>query len=91
MPYDEGFATTGDGVRLYFQKLGSGAATTIVPNGISLVDDFKHLAGDRTLIFYDMRNRGRSDSISDASKLEKASTMMWMIWMQSAAISQSIE
>jgi pimeloyl-ACP methyl ester carboxylesterase len=71
MPYDEGFATTGDGVRLYFQKLGSGPATVIVPNGIYLVDDFKHLAGDRTLIFYDMRNRGRSDSISDPSKLEK--------------------
>ncbi|MEW6738176.1 MAG: alpha/beta hydrolase [Acidobacteriota bacterium] len=66
---DEGYVTTDDGVRLFYQKIGNGASTVIIPGGLFLFDDFKQLAKGRTLIFYDMRNRGRSDSVSDNKKL----------------------
>jgi pimeloyl-ACP methyl ester carboxylesterase len=70
-PPCEGYVITGDGVRLYFQKVGSGPKTVMFPNGPYLFDDFKHLAGGRTLIFYDLRNRGRSDQVTDDSKLNR--------------------
>jgi len=71
MPAREGYVTTEDGVRLFFQKIGSGAQTVIIPNGIYLFDDFERIAGGRTLIFYDLRNRGRSDTVSDGAKLAR--------------------
>jgi proline iminopeptidase len=67
----EGFVTTDDGVRLFFQTVGSGPKTVVVPNGFYLADDFAPLADGRTMIFYDARNRGRSDPVGDASKLER--------------------
>jgi pimeloyl-ACP methyl ester carboxylesterase len=67
----EGYITTDDEVRLYYQKVGSGSQTVIIPNGIYLLEDFMRFADGRTLIFYDVRNRGRSDSISDVSKLTR--------------------
>lgn len=67
----EGYITTDDEVRLYFQKIGSGSQTVIIPNAIYLLEDFMRFAEGRTLIFYDVRNRGRSDSISDVSKLAR--------------------
>jgi len=60
-----------DGVRLYFQKVGSGSKAVIVPNGFHLLDDFRHLGGWRPLIFYDVRNRGRSDQMNDCAKLAR--------------------
>ncbi len=66
----EGYVTTEDGVRLFFQKIGSGPEV-IFPNGIYLFDDFERFADQRTLIFYDVRNRGRSDRVDDASKLAR--------------------
>lgn len=71
MPPPEGYVTTDDGVRLFFQTLGNGPQTVVVPNGICLLDDFKPLADHRTLIFYDLRNRGRSDAVSDGSRLAR--------------------
>ena len=67
----EGFVTTDDGVRLFFQKLGNGPRVVIIPNGIYLSEDFKSLADGRTLIFYDLRNRGRSDHVTDGTKIAK--------------------
>ena len=69
----EGYVTVDDGVRLYYRKVGEGAKILIVPNALYLFDDFKQLAEgpDRTVIFYDMRNRGRSDSITDPEKLRR--------------------
>jgi proline iminopeptidase len=43
----------------------------VIPNGFHLFDDFQHLACWRTLIFYDVRNRGRSDEVSDPAKLAR--------------------
>lgn len=70
MPSSESYVTTEDGVRLFFQKLGSGPRTVILPNGFHLFDDFKCLSDGRTLIFYDLRNRGLSDHV-DGSKLQR--------------------
>ncbi len=60
-----------DGVRLYFRKVGSGSKAVIIPNGMYLQNDFRHLYDWRTLIFYDVRNRGLSDQVSDGSKLAR--------------------
>jgi proline iminopeptidase len=65
----EGYMTTPDGVRLYFHKAGNGPEV-ICPNGIYLLEDFKGLMEERTFIFYDVRNRGRSDTVTDPAKLE---------------------
>ncbi|HEY6389737.1 MAG TPA: alpha/beta hydrolase [Bryobacteraceae bacterium] len=58
----QGYVPAGEGVRLFFQKVGDGPTATIVPNAFFMFDDFKRLANHRTLIFIDWRNRGRSDS-----------------------------
>lgn len=67
----DGFVTTDDGVRLFVRTLGRGRQTVVFPNGLYLFDDFKYLAEDRTVIFYDLRNRGLSDHVSDPEKLKE--------------------
>ncbi|HEV3201332.1 MAG TPA: alpha/beta hydrolase [Bryobacteraceae bacterium] len=69
MRLDEGYVITEDGVRLFYQKLGSGPNTVIVPNAVHMFDSFQHLSDHRTVIFFDLRNRGRSDSVGDSAKL----------------------
>src|ERR1700722_18696759 len=71
MQTGDGFITVGDGVRLYFQRVGSGPRAVIIPNGFHLLDDFRHLGHWRTLIFYDVSNRGRSDTVTDPAKLAR--------------------
>jgi pimeloyl-ACP methyl ester carboxylesterase len=66
---EKGYVQTGDGVRLFYQKIGKGRQTLIVPAALFLACDFRQLADGRTLIFYDMRNRGRSDSVKDAARI----------------------
>jgi proline iminopeptidase len=66
----EGYATAADGVRLCFQKIGDGRSTVVVPNAANMFDDFKRLAAEHTCIFYDLRNRGRSDEVTDETKLK---------------------
>src|SRR6266850_1636404 len=65
----EGYVSTADGVRLFYQKVGSGRQTVIVPAALFLARDFRQLADGRMLIFYDMRNRGRSDAVKDSRKI----------------------
>jgi hypothetical protein len=71
MTTSEGYVTMDDGVRLYFQKTGTGPKTIAIPNGVHLLDDLQRLANGRALIFYDVRNRGLSDPVSDSSKLSR--------------------
>jgi len=66
---EEGYLMTEDGLRLYYKRAGCGPAT-LIPNGLYLFDDFNQLADRRTLIFYDVRNRGLSDGVADRRKLE---------------------
>ena len=68
MSAEEGFVTTGEGLRLFYRKLGTGPIV-LIPNGIYLFDDFRHLADTRTLLFYDVRNRGYSDGVRDEERL----------------------
>src|SRR5262245_51882375 len=71
MQTTDGYITMEDGVRLYFEKLGSGPNATVILNGFIYLDDFKYLAAGRTLISLDLRTRGRSDLVSDTSKLKR--------------------
>jgi hypothetical protein len=59
--------STDDG--LYYETRGSGAKTLIIPNGVCLMNDLQRLAVGRTIIAYDLRNRGRSDAVGDPAKL----------------------
>jgi proline iminopeptidase len=65
VPPDSGWIAGPDGVRLYFEKLGSGPRTIIVPGRLFLAHDLAPLAERHTLILYDMRNRGRSSRVED--------------------------
>ena len=67
---ETGYVTARGGIRLYYAKLGSGPKTAvIVPGRLFAFRDFQQLATGRTLVFYDMRNRGRSDAVPEASKI----------------------
>jgi len=71
MQLSEGHITAQDGVRLFYQKLGSGAPSVIVPNALHVFDGLEPLAGDRSIVFFDLRHRGRSETITDPSKLTR--------------------
>jgi len=66
---ETGYVTSRDGIRLYYAKVGSGSETAIIPGRLFTFPDFQRLAKGRTLIFYDMRNRGLSDAVIDLSKI----------------------
>jgi len=67
---ESGYIPTHDGSRLFYRKLGSGPQTVIIPGGFLFGSAFDGLAGkQRTIIFYDMRDRGASDRIEDAALL----------------------
>ncbi len=61
----EGMLETEPGVQLYWRTTGQGTKTLIVPGGFLYQGALDVLAGDRRLILYDMRNRGRSSRIVD--------------------------
>jgi pimeloyl-ACP methyl ester carboxylesterase len=65
---ETGWLTTDDGVQLWYRSLGSGTDTLVVPGAAADVD-LDALATDRRVIFYDARNRGRSDRLTAASQL----------------------
>src|ERR1700687_5094654 len=62
---NSGYISSKDGIRLYYAKVGRGSNTVIMPGRLFAFRDFQSLAKGRTLIFYDMRNRGRSDRGGD--------------------------
>jgi proline iminopeptidase len=66
---DSGWIAGPDGVRLYYQKIGSGTPTIIVPGRLFLARELVPLAERHTLILYDMRNRGRSSRVEDGRLL----------------------
>ncbi len=69
VPFEEGFVTADDGVRLHYRKIGDGPVVIIAPLGFVLHDDFKQLADMATVITYDMRNRGRSERVEAVKTL----------------------
>lgn len=62
-PVADGFIATADGTRLYYRKVGDGPESVILPADLFLHPAFDRLAPGRTLLYYDMRNRGQSDSV----------------------------
>jgi pimeloyl-ACP methyl ester carboxylesterase len=66
---DTGYVSGPDGVKLYYERIGSGPRTLIVPGRLFLSRDLQPLAKRHTVILYDMRNRGRSSSVSDGALL----------------------
>lgn len=66
---DSGWVAGPDGVRLYYEKIGSGSKTIIVPGRLFLARDLAPLGKRHTLILYDMRNRGRSSRVEDGKLL----------------------
>jgi proline iminopeptidase len=71
MTMSDGYVTTDDGLRLFYQRVGEGPLTTLVLNGVPLARDFAPLADGRSIVFFDNRNRGRSDAVSDRSQIER--------------------
>ena len=69
MSASQGYVPAADGVRLFFRKLGDGPNAVIIPNAVHMFDSFQHLAGRHTVIFFDFRNRGRSEAASDPAQL----------------------
>jgi proline iminopeptidase len=70
MPANEGSIEVEDGVRLYYEKLGTAEKTLLILNAFYLLNDFKYLADSRTVIALDLRNRGRSNYIADNAKMK---------------------
>lgn len=65
----EGYLRVGQGVRLFYQRLGDGQQAVLIANGLFAFDDFARLASaGRSLVFVDLR-RGRSEIGSDAQAL----------------------
>jgi len=64
----EGFVTTSDGVHLFYQVVGNGPETVVIPGRQFLIHTLQRLAPGRRLIFYDTRSRGKSDAIHDAKR-----------------------
>lgn len=61
------------GVTLYVEKYGDGPDVVIAPGRLFMAEEFRALAApDRTLILYDMRNRGASSRVEDTSLLTLA-------------------
>ena len=66
---DTGWLAGPDGVRLYYERVGQGPRTIIVPGRLFLADELRALGRHHTLILYDMRNRGRSSRVKDGRLL----------------------
>lgn len=59
-----------DGIELRIKTVGNGSETVIIPLAIYFEYEFERLIDpERTLVFYDMRGRGRSSAVTDPSRL----------------------
>lgn len=57
-----GYAAMEDGTRIYYEIVGKGAQVVVVPMAMYLTEALAPLADGRRVVFYDPRNRGRSDA-----------------------------
>jgi pimeloyl-ACP methyl ester carboxylesterase len=68
-PYAGGYFPGAEGASLYYQAIGAGPDTVVVVHGFQgngsgyLAPDLQRLAHGRTLLVYDQRGEGRSDSV----------------------------
>ncbi len=64
----EGFVVTGDGVHIFYQVVGDGPETIVIPGRLFLIHTLQRLAPGHRLIFYDTRSRGKSDAVRDPKR-----------------------
>ena len=57
-----GHAAMEDGTRIYYEVVGEGEQVVVVPMAMYLSEALSPLAEGRRIVFYDPRNRGRSDA-----------------------------
>jgi proline iminopeptidase len=67
----DGYITTDDGVRLYFECTGAGERLLLVPNGPPFLDQLQPLAATRRIVAFDARNRGLSGRVTDEARLAR--------------------
>jgi pimeloyl-ACP methyl ester carboxylesterase len=58
----DGHVTADDGLRLYYQQIGSGPRLLVVPNGVPFLDRLDGATATHTVVAFDGRNRGQSES-----------------------------
>lgn len=58
----EGYITADDGTKLYYRSVGRGSDVVVIPVALYVEDLLLPLAKGRRVVFYDPRNRGRSDA-----------------------------
>lgn len=64
---------TAPGVSLYVETYGDGPSVVIAPGRLFTANEFRTLAApDRTLVLYDMRNRGASQPVEDGGQINIA-------------------
>lgn len=65
----QGFLPADDGTQLAYTIKGDGLSTCLIPAACFLSEDLEPLANHHRLIFYDQRNRGASETITDSSRI----------------------
>jgi proline iminopeptidase len=71
MTLDDGYINTTDGLRLFYRQAGTGSHVVLFINGVPTADDFAPILDGRTVVFFDPRDRGRSDTVRDRSQIER--------------------
>ncbi len=65
----EGYVGTPDGQRLFYQEYGEGGRVVVAPGGMYLAGQLPRLVTGCRLVLYDQRARGRSDRVTDRTRL----------------------
>ena len=68
-PDEKGRVETAPGVSIYYERHGAGPNVVLVPNRLFMPELSALAHPDRTLVLYDMRNRGLSGRVEDAGKI----------------------
>jgi pimeloyl-ACP methyl ester carboxylesterase len=68
-PEGTGHVETGTGASIYFERYGDGPNVVLIPGRLFMPEFAGLAAPDRTLIMYDMRNRGLSHRVEDVAQL----------------------
>ncbi len=68
-PEAKGYLDTAPGVSVYYERYGTGPNVVLIPGRLFMPELMALARPDRTVIQYDMRNRGLSKRVEDASQI----------------------
>jgi len=68
-PLAKGHVDTAPGVSIYYERYGSGPKFVFVPNRLFMPELSQLARPGRTLVLYDMRNRGLSKRVEDVAQI----------------------